>query len=785
MKKIYRIKKNVSRYIQYISYVYEWYVNPARFRKAPTYPTVLNLPITDNCNSRCVMCSVWKTHSKNEISVEELSELLADRLFSKVRHVGISGGEPSLRSDLVEVVDAIISTLPSVRSISITTHGYHTKRWERYLPAIMRICEHANVDFTLNLSLDGIGSVHDTVRGIPGAYDRLIKTRELARQLGTQIEFQTTVLSYNIYSIVNILYKVRKMKDKIVFRLATEITRLDNNGDINKVALNEDEKSFFADFLESEALLSVTASPARRLFYHELANRLITGQPRMAPCAFQREGILLSAKGQLFHCSLSKEPIGNALHESAYKLYFSTNSKKIRKELINRTCPICMHDQSGYWPPLSIIGNMYERSIIGNALTKTYQILTLLMKYMQLTYRVKKALKTKATHKSKKQMTENAIGSRKSSYDQAVIIGAYGGEHVGDAAILGGVILRLHLEYGVRKVYVASIRPHRTKRWVRSLDVPVKVEVIEYKVNDVVGALAGRSMLVYGGGPLMELPRLLVKHVEAAANAVSKNKMFIIEGVGLGPFKSTFSRQMTRRLIELADKISIRTSSSMNSPMLTGVEAIATRDPAFDYLSSRANLSKITEKEMDTLNALLSKTDGRRLVGINLRPLWHKYARNMSSEQVRKTEEGFLRHLAEGMKRYSDAIGGKVSYVFFPMNADQFGFSDFEVAYKLQDFLDDSIDFRVWEIEPGVDAVLYLLRRLDAVVAMRFHACIFSLSQQVPTIGIDYSLGTRGKVGELFEDNKLSHLLSRVDNFSAEWFVRKIQSLVETKSKWE
>lgn len=48
---------------------------------------------------------------------------------------------------------------------------------------------------------------------------------------------------------------------------------------------------------------------------------------------------------------------------------------------------------------------------------------------------------------------------RKAIFEDALLIGQYGGEHVGDSAILGGVLLRLHREYGTKRAYLLSHPP--------------------------------------------------------------------------------------------------------------------------------------------------------------------------------------------------------------------------------------------------------------------------------------------------------------------------------------
>src|SRR4030067_2729522 len=73
---------------------------------APLHVT-LNLMVNDICNSHCVMCNVWKRKQEKEFTPSQLAAILQDPLFDKLQSVGVSGGEPTLREDLHEVLEVI------------------------------------------------------------------------------------------------------------------------------------------------------------------------------------------------------------------------------------------------------------------------------------------------------------------------------------------------------------------------------------------------------------------------------------------------------------------------------------------------------------------------------------------------------------------------------------------------------------------------------------------------------------------------------------------------------
>jgi polysaccharide pyruvyl transferase WcaK-like protein len=354
----------------------------------------------------------------------------------------------------------------------------------------------------------------------------------------------------------------------------------------------------------------------------------------------------------------------------------------------------------------------------------------------------------------------------------AVIIGAYGGDHIGDAAILGGVLLKLHAELGIETAHVMSHRPEHTRRLAAGLSTPVAVKVWRYTTKAADRLLRKASALVIAGGPVMDLPRVLAKHLAVAETAHGLGVPFYIDRVGVGPFRRKLSRWAARRLLEKADRISLRTAGSAKDPAMAGLAYDLHPDPAFEYLKTRAELDRLAPAAVEAVDRLLAGTQGRTLIGLNVRPIEHWWLPD-GQDYSRAAEVHFLEQLAEGMVRLSEAAGGEVTFVFFPMNSIQFAMSDLPTGYDLHKLVGDRADLRVWEADPDVDDMLHLLRRLDGALTMRFHASIFALAQGLPTYGVDYYPGQGGKVAELFTDLGREADVRVMDAFDAGWFVEK------------
>jgi GTP 3',8-cyclase len=83
----------------------------------------LRFSVTDRCGFRCSYCSP-ETHSdaRDFLRGEEIARLI--RLFARlgIRRIRLTGGEPTLRSDLVEIAGAAHGT-PGIEEVALTTNG--------------------------------------------------------------------------------------------------------------------------------------------------------------------------------------------------------------------------------------------------------------------------------------------------------------------------------------------------------------------------------------------------------------------------------------------------------------------------------------------------------------------------------------------------------------------------------------------------------------------------------------------------------------------------------------
>jgi len=140
----------------------------------------LRLSITDVCNFKCNYCLPdgyqKPTHREAALTVAEIKNLVAgfaELGFFKVR---LTGGEPTTRSDILEIIAAVADT-PGIRQVALTTNGYRLK-------SLVKDLRTAGVSL-LNVSIDSLDPERfEKITGRAGILSQILSGIDEALTLG-------------------------------------------------------------------------------------------------------------------------------------------------------------------------------------------------------------------------------------------------------------------------------------------------------------------------------------------------------------------------------------------------------------------------------------------------------------------------------------------------------------------------------------------------------------------------------------------------------------------------
>ncbi len=165
------------------------------------------------CNARCGFCDYWKTDS-SEKDRELKSFADAARFFNPMM-VTFTGGEPTLRRDLEDIVAAVDRAI-SVKYMTMITHG------GMLTPERAQSLWDAGIN-QFNISLDFLDERHDEARGIPGLVGKIMRTIPAMRSSGIDgIRFNTVIKRSNLDDLMPIVRRAEELGVGVNFSCYTD-----------------------------------------------------------------------------------------------------------------------------------------------------------------------------------------------------------------------------------------------------------------------------------------------------------------------------------------------------------------------------------------------------------------------------------------------------------------------------------------------------------------------------------------------------------------------------------
>jgi polysaccharide pyruvyl transferase WcaK-like protein/MoaA/NifB/PqqE/SkfB family radical SAM enzyme len=687
-------------------------------------PTVIQFPINDICNSKCQMCHIWERKRDHEISPADLGQILDNPLFREVREIGINGGEPTLRKDVAELVKTAIRKLPKLRGVSLITNAIQERQVLQVADELGQVCEDSGIHLNVMVSVDGIGEVHDRVRGVRGNFesaDRVIDQLLKSPRVGS-CRLGCTLIRENIYDAERVLAYARSKPIYARFRVGIPHRRLYTDNVREPFALDKNERYHLACFLD-ELRFNYEPDPARRAFYLSLRNQIAYGSPRTAGCAWKNRGITLTSRGELAYCAVQSPILGSVLEKPADELYWSNS--RVLQSIMEEHCASCLHDYDGV-EDRQILYERVLRNRLPNVPVAAAEVLR----------KAKTAWSDRARDAAAR-AGRAPSSDRGTASDAILLCGWYGTETMGDKAILAGLISSLRAAGWRGSVDLASLEPYVSVQTSREMPELGLREILTIK-DARKGISEGHYRAVaIAGGPLMspvaEIFDLLGLFTEAEAAGTVR----AILGSGIGPLGTSERRDAAiAQLLALSQKTVLRDEASLaaaRSRLAFKGPANIAGDPAFIWAAEQRNMHPPHQE--DTI--LLALRDW---------PI-DEYAQDIPREQAIVIKERFERELLE-MVRELQRLAPDWKLRPVPMHTHARGGDDRIFFQHLFGNIPGLADSWSWQrITP--EAQFSEFRAARAVVAMRFHSAVLAIASGTPFVAIDYTRG--GKIAGLLK----------------------------------
>jgi radical SAM protein with 4Fe4S-binding SPASM domain len=269
------------------------------------------------------MCDVWRRPAS-----EELEPCEYRKLPNSLVYINVSGGEPFLRKDLVEIVEALRYACPKAE-ICISTNGILTDRIQDQMLRIIEI----DPSVRIMISVDGVGDVHDNIRGVKGAFDAAIASLTSLKEMGVKkLGVASIAANCNLGKIGSVMQLAKKMKIDFTFNGVpnrSDLTLLSERYTFNDLDLLKDQIDDIVDaFLRS----FVPRNWVRAYVNSGTFDYVLSGKRRI-PCFAGTDFFFMAPNGDIYPDMVLGYKLGNIKKQSFEQIWMSERAEAFRRKI--------------------------------------------------------------------------------------------------------------------------------------------------------------------------------------------------------------------------------------------------------------------------------------------------------------------------------------------------------------------------------------------------------------------------------------------------------------------
>ncbi|NSW52221.1 MAG: radical SAM protein [Anaerolineae bacterium] len=321
---------------------------PAR-HDTPIAPYRMDLALTYHCNNNCGHCYNARSRSFPELTTTQWKQVL-DRCWEQgIPHIVFTGGEPTLREDLPELV-AHAQQLGQITGIN--TNGRRLKDKSLVQRLVDAGLDHVQITFE---SADA--AIHDQMQGVTGAWQDTVEGIKNVLDSSLYMMTNTTMLTLNQHSI----------PDTLAFLAQLGVPTVGLNALIH-AGRGADNRTGL-DHRQIEDLLEIakeyaTAHGQRLIWYTPTQychfNPIIGGVGAKG-CSAAMYNMCVEPNGDVLPCQSYYQAVGNLLADPWEVIWHHPLCESIRRrDYAPDTCHQCsMLDDCGGGCPLAYAEHAY------------------------------------------------------------------------------------------------------------------------------------------------------------------------------------------------------------------------------------------------------------------------------------------------------------------------------------------------------------------------------------------------------------------------------------------
>ncbi len=349
-----------------------WYMIPtvtlAKYAQSffpliPFRPAAANIMATHNCNSRCLTCSMWQNKSSGELTAAEIYDILGQLKEVGVRRVCFSGGEPTLRSDLPQLIRKARDI--GFKKVLVASNGlsWSSRKAREFLE---------NGVNRITISIDGVGDVNDRQRGVKGAYEKSMDTLRMLVDLREKaypdldVEVETTITHLNLDHFSEVIRVCKELKVSWMVSIFETVSFQFRSVDAAELMMNDKAEIEAAIARLHRMKKGYSLSPIISHVAIDRIGRYLKAETPFdlrsnIPCAAGFTAIYIDACGKVYPGCWVPPPAGDLREKSLKEIVNAPEYRAKLGQMFVKQCPTCSN--SIIWSAWYYLPALFEEAL--------------------------------------------------------------------------------------------------------------------------------------------------------------------------------------------------------------------------------------------------------------------------------------------------------------------------------------------------------------------------------------------------------------------------------------
>lgn len=290
------------------------------------------IQLTNDCNSRCGTCDIWRLYKDNpelqsrELAIDKYRELFQQN-GADLRWLAFSGGEVTLYPYWDEILELVKEYCPNLLIVTFTTNALLPKKVLELAQKLKTL----KANLFVVLSLDGDEQLHDKLRGVKGNAQLVQETKTLLEQAQIKVYLGATLSGEN----ADFWMKYTSSK-------AQSYSLVHSGGIFEKEVELEDTKilSALRVILKKYPIRSLEA--LGEYLYLRLSKNFLKRERKTLPlpCASLKSSLHLTPYGEVKAC-MFMPVVGSLKDQSLNQILSSEEATRQLEQIRNEQCPRC------------------------------------------------------------------------------------------------------------------------------------------------------------------------------------------------------------------------------------------------------------------------------------------------------------------------------------------------------------------------------------------------------------------------------------------------------------